>query len=109
MNSTIVSVALGAFLVELGIMNMRGNISSIRLHCRNRVAKEDKVPFGKMVGMGRIITGISIAASEVLPHLAELFEVEILASIDHVMVIGGIAGGLLLCLYAVFKYNKGIF
>ena len=108
-NVSAVGVALGVFLAALGIINMKGNISSIRLHLRKRVTEENRAPFGKMVGMGRVIVGVSIAASEGLSLLADFLGMETLAAIGKAMIIGGIAVGMYLNLYAIFKYNKGIF
>ncbi|MBQ8331912.1 MAG: hypothetical protein IJX94_05390 [Clostridia bacterium] len=38
------------WIAVLGIINMTGNISSLHWYHRQRVTKEDRKPFGKLVG-----------------------------------------------------------
>ena len=47
MPASIVTFAVGVICIVLGIINMRGNISSIHSYHRRRVAKENILPFGK--------------------------------------------------------------
>lgn len=109
MGDIIVPIALGVFITILGIVNMRGNISSIHWYHRQRVTEENILPFGKKVGLGTIIIGVSIIVFGILSLATELLKTDIFTIIGSVIVIVGIAVGLALSLYAMIKYNKGIF
>lgn len=95
-------IIVGIILCILGITNIRGNISSIHWYNRTKVKPEDIKKYGKAVGTGTLIVGISIIISNVLYMI---FENEALLSITLV----GVIIGLIFMLYGQFKYNKGIF
>ena len=62
----IVAFLVGVIFIVLGISNMRGNISSLHSYHRHRVSEEDRIPFGKQVGLGTMIVGIGIIIFSVL-------------------------------------------
>ncbi len=66
MDNFFVPGILGVILIVLGIMNMKGNISSLHWYHRKRVAEEDRKPFGKLVGLGTLIIGIALVISGIL-------------------------------------------
>ena len=109
MGSIFVPIVLGIFILILGVSNMRGNISSIHWYHRKRVTEENIIPFGKKVGLGIIIIGISLIVSSVLSLVAELTKIDLFAIIGTVLIVIGIVVGLALSFYAMIKYNKGIF
>ena len=43
---------IGAVLLVIGILNMKGNISTIHRYHRHRVKEEDVLPFGRLMGAG---------------------------------------------------------
>ena len=51
----IVSIIVGVVCIVLGISNMRGNISSLHAYHRAKVSEEDRIPFGKRVGLGAVV------------------------------------------------------
>ena len=51
MPAFIVSALVGVVCIVLGISNMKGNISSLHSYHRSRVSEEDRIPFGRMVGL----------------------------------------------------------
>ena len=53
-------VGLGILVSVLGIINMTGNISSLHSYHRHRVTEENKKPFGRLVGLGTLIIGITM-------------------------------------------------
>ena len=55
MGELLLPVALGAVIIGLGVQNMKGNISSLHRYHRKRVTEEDRIPFGRKVGLGSII------------------------------------------------------
>jgi len=109
MMQVIVPAALGVLCIILGILNMRGNISSLHSYHRHRVAQEDRLPFGRLVGLGTIVIGVSIIFFSAMSFLAELLEIPIITIIGTAVMIIGLAVGLGLSIYAMIKYNKGIF
>ena len=93
---------LGGFLIALGILNIRGNLSSIHWYQRQRITQETARPYGKWMGSGSVVVGGGLFFGGVLawtpwspacPYVA----------------VTAIAVGLGLMAYAQFKYNKGLF
>ncbi len=102
MKEFIVQIIVGLIVIILGSFNMKGNISLLHSYHRKRVREEDKIPYGKKVGLGSIIIGITII-------IAGLFTFFNYANISNIILIIGLAIGFVLIFYAMFKYNKGIF
>jgi hypothetical protein len=109
MDSAFGPVILGVFIIILGLSNMKGNISSVHRYHRSRVSEADRLPFGRMIGAGTIICGVSLMVSGCLSLLAEKMNAEAFTMAGSVILITGLAAGLLLSFYAMIKYNKGIF
>ena len=109
MESYIVTVALGIVCIVIGILNMKGNISSLHSYHRKRVKEEDTIPFGRKVGMGTIIIGLSLIIFGILLFFAEFLNNDIYAHFGNIILIIGLMVGMGLSFYAMFKYNKGIF
>ena len=105
----IVTFLVGIICIALGISNMRGNISSLHSYHRHRVSEEDRIPFGKQVGLGTVIVGASIIVFSVLFAVTLYTENNIFISVGTVFLIVGIIVGLIMSLKAMIKYNKGIF
>lgn len=92
---------LGVFISVIGIVNIRGNISTIHSYNRRKVKEEDIPKYGRAVGTGTLIIGVSLIAAFVTTFWNE----KIMAFI----VVPSLVVGLVFILYAQFKYNKGIF
>lgn len=97
----IVLLILGIFISIIGIVNMTGNISTIHSYNRRKVKEEDVPKYGRAVGTGTLIIGVSLIAAFVTTFWSE----EAMSFI----VIPALVIGLGFILYAQFKYNKGIF
>lgn len=54
---------LGIFISALGIVNIKGNISTIHSYNRRKVKEEDVPKYGKAVGTGTLVIGASLALS----------------------------------------------
>ena len=109
MSSMIVTALIGILLCVLGVVNMTGNISSLHYYHRKRVREEDKKLFGRLIGVGSIIIGISIAAFGVFMYAHEKTQ-NMLYFIVGCIVFGvGLVVGLGINFFAMIKYNKGIF
>ena len=93
---------VGLLLIGLGILNMRGNISTIHWYHRTRIREEDKAPSGKWVGGGTVVLGAGVTVSALLELLFAWQFAELL-------VLPALIIGIAMILYAQFKYNGGIF
>ena len=109
MAGNIVTFLVGVVCIVLGISNMRGNISSLHSYHRSRVTEEDRIPFGKQVGLGTIIVGIGIIVFSVLSSVTLYTENDIFILVGTAFLIIGIILGLVISFRAMIKYNKGIF
>lgn len=92
---------LGIFLSVLGILNIKGNISTIHSYNRRKVKEEDIPKYGKAVGTGTVIMGASL----ILAYFATFWNE---AAIDYI-IFPAITIGLAFILYGQIKYNHGIF
>lgn len=97
----IIMLVLGLFISVLGIVNISGNISTIHSYNRRKVKEEDVPKYGKAVGTGTLIIGISF----VLGFIAAFWSEVIMGFIILPAVIVGLA----FILYGQIKYNHGIF
>lgn len=97
----LILLILGLFISVLGITNIKGNISTIHSYNRRKVKEEDVPKYGKAVGTGTLIMGVSF----VLGYIA-LFWSEIAMA---VIILPAVVVGLGFVLYGQFKYNRGIF
>ena len=109
MAGNIVTFLVGVVCIVLGISNMRGNISSLHSYHRSRVSEEDRIPFGKQVGLGTIIVGVGIIVFSVLSSVTLYTENDIFILVGTAVLIIGFILGLVICFRAMIKYNKGIF
>ena len=92
---------LGVIISVMGVVNIKGNISTIHAYNRRKVKEEDIPKYGKAVGTGTLVMGISL----VLGFIASLWSEEMITDI----ILIGVAVGLGFILYGQFKYNGGIF
>lgn len=100
---------VGALCIVLGVLNMRGNVSSIHAYHRRRVSQEDLLPFGRGVGLGTVIAGGAIILWGAFFALSRALGGAWLTIAGAAVLIVGLAVGLGISLYTVIKYNKGIF
>lgn len=105
----ITSLFLGIILIFVGVSNMKGNISSIHSYHRKRVNEEDRIPFGRKVGIGTIIIGCSVIILSIMSVVTYFTNISIFTTIGYIFLILGLAVGLAIGFYAIIKYNKGIF
>ena len=109
MAGNIVAFLAGVVCIVLGISNMRGNIATLHSYHRHRVSEEDRIPFGKQVGLGTMVIGIGIIIFSVLSTVTLYTENNIFILIGTAVLIVGIVAGLIISFKAMIKYNKGIF
>ena len=92
---------LGLFISAIGFVNIKGNISTIYSYNRRKVKEEDVPKYGKAVGTGTLIMGISLVLAFVASFWSEL--------LIAIIVMPAFIVGIGFILYGQFKYNKGIF
>ena len=105
----ITTICIGIITCVLGIINMTGNISSLHKYHRHRVTEENKKPFGRLVGLGTLIIGISLIIFGTMLFIFEKTQISALQIVGNAVLIAGIIIGLVISFYAMTKYNKGIF
>ena len=99
---TLELLGIGAVLVVLGVFNMMGNIASIHWYNRRKVSREHQKPYCMTVGLGTLIIGAGLISAGLLQALWS-------KTAGDAATIIGIMVGLVLILYAQFKYNRGLF
>ena len=95
-------IVIGAVSSLLGCLNSMGNISSIHWYNRRKVTEEDIPKYGRLVGSGTLVIGISMIVTGILQMI---FNNEII----YYITAAGIVIGIVLIFWGQFKYNKGIF
>lgn len=109
MMAMLLPILAGVACIILGISNMRGNISTIHEYHRKRVKEEDKLSFGKGVGLGTVIIGGCIVIFGILSMISLKTEVQMLLWIGSGIMAVGLATGIVITFATMIKYNKGIF
>ena len=105
----IITAIIGVVCIVIGIINRKGNISTLHSYHRNRVSEKDRLPFGKMVGLGMIIIGVSMIIMGALSFMATILKNNVYMTLGSAALIVGLVIGLGITFYAMIKYNKGIF
>ena len=100
---------LGILVSILGIINMTGNISSLHWYHRQRVTEDNRKPFGKLVGLGTLIIGLSMIVFGILFLFFEQTQLQAFVVIGVIELIVSIIVGMIVSFYAMKKYNGGIF
>ena len=102
LRDSIEQLAIGTLLTILGIFNMKGNIASIHWYHRRKVTKENQNPYCLWMGIGTLIIGVGMIASGVIQVFAGI-------EVGAIFIAVSVVIGLILMLYAQFKYNRGLF
>ena len=105
----IMPIIIGAVIIFLGIQNLSGNISTLHKYHRKRVSEEDRLPFGRLVGIGTILVGDAVILKACFEYVAMKTANPIFEVISNILLIGGFIIGFVIITFAMFKYNKGLF
>jgi len=109
MKDFIILLVFGALIIAMGAVNMCGNISTLHSYHRRRVSPENVRPFGKLVGLGTVLCGVGIIIFGTTNYIAEKTNATALTVVGAVVLVLLLIAGLVLSLYAMKKYNGGIF
>ena len=109
MGAFVVSFLVGVVCLVLGFVNRSGNISTLHEYHRSRVSEEDRIPFGRKVGLGTVIIGAGIMAFSVLGTVTFYTEKDLFILIGTALMLLTIVIGMAISFAAMKKYNKGVF
>ena len=109
MEEYILPMIVGLLIVVMGMVNVKGNISTLHWYHRKRVSEADRLPFGRLVGTGTILIGAALVLFGVLSYAADSLQNPIYETVGTGIMIVSFVVGLGLSFYAMMKYNKGIF
>lgn len=109
MIASLIPTALGILISVIGVLNMKGNISSLHSYHRHRVAEEDVKPFGKAVGLGTLICGLSCIFFGIMLLIYDLTERDLFSLLGTAGLLCGLAVGIVISVKAIIKYNKSLF
>ena len=109
MKDLLIFLVLGIVTCILGAINMTGNISTLHRYHRHRVTEENRRPYGKLIGIGTIIIGIGIIIYGILNFISVNTQQSFIHIIGMVEFVACIVAGGVISVYAMIKYNRGIF
>ena len=109
MTDLIILALIGTALMIMGVLNIKGNISTLHRYHRKRVAPEDVKPFGRLCGIGSVIAGDGLVIKGVFSFVSQSICNQTLDLVGTIFLIVSLAIGIGLMLFAMIKYNKGIF
>ena len=95
-------LVIGIVAAVIGVLNIRGNISTIHSYNRRNVREEDVPLYGKAVGTGTLLIGAAL----ILAYLVTFWKEGRLAPYIAIPVL---VLGFACILYGQIKYNHGIF
>lgn len=95
-------IIFGTIFVFMGIINYKGNISTIHWYNRRNISNDNVKKYGKLMGFGTIIIGIGMITTGILQLLYNSEE------LNYILIISIIIGTIIM-IYSQIKYNKGIF
>lgn len=94
-------LVIGIVATVIGVVNIRGNISTIHSYNRRNVWEEDIPLYGKAVGTGTLLIGVAL----ILAYLVTFWKDGLAPYIAIPVLVLGFA----CILYGQIKYNHGIF
>lgn len=101
----VIQIIIGLVLIFIGFSNRKGNLKLLHSYHVKNVKKEDEIPFGKLIGLGSIIVGVTIIVVSIFDFLTR----KEFSLISNILLFLGFIPGVGIILYSLFKYNKGIF
>ena len=109
MAAFVITFLVGVACIVLGCVSRTGNISVLHSYHIKRVRAEDRLPFGRKVGLGMMILGGGIIVFSILAVIALALERMLFMWIGLGIMGAGMILGMGICFKATIRYNKGIF
>ena len=109
MAAFIILLLLGIAMIILGIINSRGDLRSLHSYHYKRVTEADRLKFGRRVGLGTILVGVSCILYGVAFLLYEKTQKDLFILLGLCLLFAGLIAGMMIVFRAMKKYNKGIF
>jgi len=100
---------VGVLICYFGVRNIKGDISSLHSYHRARVSEENVKPFGRLVGTGILLCGISVIQFAILQLVTELTKNDLFVIVGTFLLFILLTVGMIVSFYAMKKYNGGIF
>ena len=100
---------VGVLICYFAVRNIKGDISSLHSYHRARVSEENVKPFGKLVGIGTLLCGISVIQFAILQLVTELTKNDLFVIVGTFLLFILLTMGMIVSFYAMKKYNGGIF
>ena len=108
MVEAIIGIIIGIGCIVIGILNMKGNIKMLHSYHTNNIKEEDKIPFGRLVGIGTLVIGISLIIYGSLNVAYTINQNDLFVVLSNILLVIGLIIGICICLFAIKKYNKKI-
>ncbi len=102
----LIPIIIGIICIVIGVPNRKGNIDTLHSYHRKRVKEEDWFFFGRLLGLGMIVIGISLLVYAALVLIGAHFNNYICIYIGMFACIAGVFSGLVICFHAMAKYYK---
>lgn len=109
MLTLMLTAPVGVLLIILGVICMKGNVSLVHWYHKYRVTDENQKKFAMLVGIGILIIGLSVIAYNAFFIIGKIMQHKIFSFASTLTLSLGIVIGLMICFYAMLKYNGGIF
>lgn len=108
MTGVITTIIIGIVICFLAIRNMKGDISTLHSYHRNHVKEEDIKPFGRLIGIGTLLCGISIIVFSILQGVTLLTENDVFTIVGTFIMFAGLTAGIIISFHVMKKYNGSI-
>ena len=102
LRDSLIQLGFGIICVLLGIFNMCGNIGTIHWYNRRKVKRENQKAYCMFVGLGTLIIGAAVIVAAIIQAIGSITASGLVIGVGFLI-------GIILILYAQFKYNRGLF
>lgn len=109
MSKFIVAIILGIVCIVMGVLNINGHIGTLKRKHRKRVTQEDLPIFSKLIGIGTMIMGVALLLFGIFSCVYFFTASIAFEYVGNAVLIAGLVVGGIISVYAMIKYNKGVF
>ena len=105
----LITFICGCMCAALGVLIMKGNLSLLQYYHTHRVLEEDKPALAKKAGFGVLLCGASVMLFSVFATISIFTNNNLFIKIGTALLAACLIIGIFISLFAINKYNKGIF